>query len=125
VQFLTAMARSTLLAAVVGAVIAAGGCSRGAQPVASPQPFRDEHDPGDGFQFSESAVPAEDSRGDADEITSETTIEIEVDEDSAGSDDDAADSAADDSSDDDSASDDSSSDDSSDDDSAGSDLSAG
>lgn len=104
VQFLGCLGfvtRGSLLAAVVGALIAAGGCARGAQPVASPQPFRDEHDPGDGFQFYESAVPAADDKNDSDEATTETTIEIDMDEESAGStstEDEAADTAADDTS---------------------------
>jgi hypothetical protein len=88
VQFLcclSSVARRSVLTAVVGALIAAGGCARGAQPVASPQPFRDEHDPGDGFQFYESAVPTEDAKSDSAEVTSETTIEIDVDEESAES----------------------------------------
>lgn len=103
VQFLSCLRSVTLrsvLAAVVGALIAAGGCARGAQPVAS-QPFRDERDPGDGFQFHEGAVPAEDEKSDSAEVTTETTIEIDVDEeaaDSTTSDDEAADAAGDDSS---------------------------
>lgn len=101
VQFLSclgALTRGSLLAAVAG-LIAAGGCARAAQPVASPQPFRDEHDPGDGFEFSEGAVPAEDGNSESSDDTTETTIEIEVDEESAessSSDDEAADTAGDD-----------------------------
>src|SRR5688500_8541818 len=101
VQFLSclgSLSRGSLLAAVVGALIAAAGCARGAQPVASPQPFRDEHDPGDGFQFYESAVPADDDKSESAEVTTETTIEIDVDEDAAGStatEDEAADTASD------------------------------
>ena len=112
VQFVSClrwMMRRSVLAALVGVTVAAGGCARGAQPVASPQPFRDEHDPGDGFQFYESAVPADDDKSDSAEVTTETTIEIDMDEESAdstSSTDDAADATADDSSDDDAAGDD-------------------
>lgn len=103
---LSCLTRSSILAALAGALIAAGGCARGAQPVASPQPFRDERDPGDGFQFYESAVPADDDKSGSAEVTTETTIEIDVDDESAAaestpSDEEAADGAGDDSSSDD------------------------
>lgn len=84
-------------AVVVGAV----GCANSTRSTVPAQPFRDESEPKDGFQYYESAVPSpggesSDKSGDA----SDTTIEIEIEEEAADSsdataDDDSADTDAD------------------------------
>ena len=124
VHFLSSLSRSSFLAALVGALIAAGGCARGAQPITSPRPFRDEHE-ADGFEFYESSVPADDAdKSESDELTTETTIELDIDDDSAAAETPSDDTASD-ASDDDSSGDDSSGDDASGDDAFGDDSSGG
>jgi hypothetical protein len=86
---------------LVGAVVTAGGCRHGGRDTIAVQPFRDETDPDDGFQFYESAVPAgaDGSAKSSGESATETTVEVEIDDDSgegsetaaaAGEDDDEA-----------------------------------
>jgi hypothetical protein len=86
VHFLSGLTLTTIVAGLVATSIAAGGCSHAGPAVGSTQPFRDERDPADGFQYYESAVPADDDdKSESEEETAtETTIEIDVDDESAG-----------------------------------------
>jgi len=80
-----------LLTVSLGSIpLAAGGCNRaGAPGPASPQPIRDEREPGESFDIV-SAVPDSGSSGVEDMTSGSSETEVEIDEgDSAGSDGDA------------------------------------
>src|SRR6266545_6886735 len=71
----------TLSFLLVG-VLATSGCRHGGRDTIAAQPFRDETDPSDGFQFYESSVPAgaDGSAKSSGEPATETTVEVEIDD---------------------------------------------
>ena len=74
------LARWALLVGAAGAVVS-GGCRHTQHETIPAQPFRNESEPSDGFQYSEGAAPAADAEGKpAASGTSETQIEIDVDD---------------------------------------------
>jgi hypothetical protein len=70
-----------LVALAIGVAVT-GGCRHGERDTIPAQPFRDESEPDDGFQYYEGAVPAagEGEKGSGSAATGDTTVEVEIDE---------------------------------------------
>ena len=90
------LSSALLLLAVIAGGAALAGCHGAPRDTVPTQPFRDEVEPGDGFQYTESATPAGDGeKASGSGSSSETTVEIEIDEESSdGADAESSDEAA-------------------------------
>jgi hypothetical protein len=75
--------RALVAVIVVAGAAAAVGCSHGPRSTVPTQPFRDETEPKDGFQYHESAVPSPGGEAADKSTDSSDSIEIEIDEESA------------------------------------------
>jgi hypothetical protein len=95
------MALAAMLLAAGSGLLA--GCRHGQRETIPSQPFRDEQDGDDDFQYSEGAVPggAEGQKAESSASAGESTVEIEIDEGSGDEADSDAAASGDDASDDD------------------------